>query len=222
MRILAALLFAAFAMAPAAAQVPTGALEALRRDFPAGHATLAAQLGGKTPEEGRRIAYEAIDRFLRAHVDEILAAPGPSIVALEARQGALLRSLGRQDVKACAIIGDRGFFGPEALASAPPPGLDEFGAALVAAAKAGAGAKSAPPPPTKEDFLAWMDAIAKIEPAVPVRNMLIDKAVRAAASDDHLCRGAAAMHEAAVALPGARGEIMSRTMLRYSISVQPD
>jgi hypothetical protein len=216
MRLLAALLLLVMA-APAVAQAPSGILEALRRDFPLDHAALVASLAGKPPEEARRLAYAGIDQFLRAHRDSILAAPGPALVAIEARQGALLRALETQDVRLCARVGDRGFFSAEALAGPAPQGLDDYGAALVAAAKAGAGGGGAPAPATREDLQAWLAAVARIEPAVPVRTMLSDRQVRAASSPEHLCRGAAAMHEAAVSLPAGPRERLSRTLLRSVI-----
>lgn len=228
MRPVAALLLLAAALAPAAAQAPVGpppagTMEALRRDFPLDHEALSRQLAGKAPDEARRLAYAGIDRFLRAHSSAILAAPGPSLVALEARQGALLRALERQDVRLCAVVGDRGFFGEDALAGPPPPGFDEFGAGLVAAAKAGAGPpRSAPAAATPEDVAAWFAMVARIEPDIPVRQMLGDRALRAASPPEKLCRGAAAMHESAAALSGGAGERMSRTLLRLSIGSAAD
>jgi hypothetical protein len=216
MRLLAALLLLGAAVGPVAAQPPSVILEALRRDFPADHAAIAASLAGKSPGEARRLAYAGFDAFLRRHRDSILAAPGPDLVAIEARQGALLRALEKQDVRLCATVGDRGFFSGEALAGPPPAGLDEYGAALVAAAKSGAGASGAEPA-SREDYLAWLAAVEKIEPAVPVRTMLSDRQVRAASSPEQLCRGAAAMHEAAVSLPAGQRERLSRTLLRSVI-----
>ncbi|HYI39528.1 MAG TPA: hypothetical protein VE053_04330 [Allosphingosinicella sp.] len=226
MRRLAALLI--FAAAPAAAQpsaapvaAPAGAsapiLEAMRRDFPLDHRAIAASFAGKPPEEARRLAYEGIDRFLRGRRDTILAAPGPLLVAIEARQGPMLRALGKQDVRLCASVGDRGFFSREALAGAEPAGLADYGLAMVEAAKAGF---RAPPtaPATKEDFEAWLAAVGKVEPAVPVRAMLFDPALRAAASADHLCRGAAAMHEAVAELQPGRRDRIARTVLASVIA----
>jgi hypothetical protein len=223
MRMLAALLLLGAATTPAVAQppanIPTATLEALGRDFPADHAALAGEIAGKPPEEARRAAYAGIERFLHDHLSEIASAPGPALVALEARQAALLRALGKQDVALCAIVGDRGLYGQEALAGLPPPGLDDFGVALVAAAKAG-GAGSPAASATAEDVEAWFAMLRKIEPDVPVQKMLIDKQLRAASSPDHLCRGAAAMHEAGAALPDGQGERMSRMLLRLSIAVR--
>lgn len=221
MRRLAALLILAAGLAPAAAQPPAGAsapiLEAIRRDFPLDHQAIAAALAGKPPAEARRLAYEGIDRFLRGRRESILAAPGPSLVAIEARQGAMLRALGKKDVRLCAAVGDRGFFSREALAGAEPAGLADYGAALVEAAKAGFRAP-APAAAAKEDFLAWLAAVEKIEPEVPVRAMLSDRELRAAASPDRLCRGAAAMHEAVAALPAGRRERVARTLLSSVIA----
>ncbi|HEX8624250.1 MAG TPA: hypothetical protein VF782_04140 [Allosphingosinicella sp.] len=216
MRLLAALLILAAGLDPAAAQPPQGGpaaiLAAIRRDFPLDHQAIASTLAGQAPEEARRLAYQGIDRFLRGRRASILGAPGPSLVAIEARQGAMLRALGRQDVRLCATVGDRGFFSREALAGAEPAGLAEYGIALVEAAKAGFRA-TATPPATKEDFLAWLTAVERIEPEVPVRAMLADRERRAAASPDHLCRGAAAMHEAVAALPAGPRERVARTLL---------
>jgi hypothetical protein len=221
MRILAALLL--FATAPAAAQPPAGMLEALRQDFPLDHEALSRQLAGKAPADARRIAYAGLDQFLRAHRPAILAAPGPVLIALEARQGALLRALEKQDVRLCAVVGDSGFFGQDALAGPPPPGLDEFGAGLIAAAKAGAGGtRASPAPAAAGDVAAWFEMVEKIEPEIPVRAMLGDRTLRAASPPESLCRGAAAMHEAAAALPGEAGERMSRTLLRLSIGSAGD
>lgn len=216
MRLLAALLIFAAGLAPAAAQPPTGAsapiLEAMRRDFPLDHQAIAAALADKPPEEARRLAYEGIDRFLRGRRTSILAAPGESLTAIEARQGAMLRALGKRDTRLCATVGDRGFFSREALAGAEPAGLADYGVALVEAAKAGFGA-AAVPAASKEDFNAWLAALERIEPEVPVRAMLFDGARRAAASPDHLCRGAAAMHEAVGTLPPGSRERIARTLL---------
>lgn len=217
MRILAVLLILVATVTRAAAQPPSGplerVLEAMRRDFPLDHRALATTLAGKPPEEARRLAYAGIDRFLRSRRAAILAAPGSALVSIEARQGAMLRALAKQDVSLCAKVGDRGFFSAEASAGAAPAGLDDYGVALVEAAKAGAG--GAPPQPlaTREDFLAWLAAVQKIEPGVPVRAMLADRELRARSSPDHLCRGAAAMHEAAAALPPGTAERIARTML---------
>ncbi|MGZ8286524.1 MAG: hypothetical protein ACXW27_06765 [Allosphingosinicella sp.] len=222
MRILAALLI--LFTAPAAAQ-PTAdpsapILEAMRRDFPLDHQVIAASVAGKAPEEARRLAYEGIDRFVRGRRASILAAPGPSLVAVEARQGAMLRALGKQDPRLCATVGDRGFFSREALAGAAPPGLADYGIALIEAAKAGSTTGRAAPPATKEDFLDWLAAVERIEPDVPVRAMLADRELRASASPDHLCRGAAAMHEGVAALAGARRERVARTLLSSVIAAQ--
>lgn len=217
MRILAALLILLASSAPAAAQPPAASLEpvldAIRRDFPLDHQALAATLSGKPPEEARRLAYAGIDRFLRGRRAAILAAPGPMLVSIEARQGALLRSLQKQDVALCATVGDRGFFSSEAAAGAAPGGLADYGVALVDAAKAGAGPARAPQLATGEEFLAWLAAVERIEPGVPVRAMLFDRELRARSSRDHLCRGAAAMHEAVATLPPPAAERVARTLL---------
>ncbi|HYG49133.1 MAG TPA: hypothetical protein VD846_14475 [Allosphingosinicella sp.] len=217
MRIPVALLVLAAALAPAAAQPPAApaglTLDAMRRNFPLDHQAIQATLAGKTPEEARRLAYAGIDRFLRSRRSAILAAPGPSLVAIEVRQGAMLRALGNQDVRLCASVGDRGFFSSEAAAGAPPPGLDAYGVALIEAAKAGAGSARAAPLATAEDFQAWLAAVRKIEPGVAVWEMLTDRELRARSTPDHLCRGAAAMHEAVGALPAEAGERVARTLL---------
>lgn len=217
MRFLAALLILVAAPAPAGAQPPSAApgltLEAMRRDFPLDHRAIDSTLAGKAPDEARRLAYAGIDRFLRSRRSAILAAPGSLLVAIEARQGAMLRALAKQDVRLCAVIGDRGFFSSEAAAAMPPPGLDAYGAALIEAAKAGTGTARSAPLATAEDFQAWLAAVRKIEPDVPVWEMLTDRELRAKASPDHLCRGAAAMHEAVGDLPAQGSERVARTLL---------
>jgi hypothetical protein len=221
MRFLASLLLLFLAAGPAGAQVPTAALEALRTSFPADHAALAAAIAGKPPAEARRIAYRRLETFFKSHRAAIAAAPGPALVAIEMRQAAMLRALERQDVSVCAAVGDRGFFSVEALGAAPPPGLDDYGAVLIAAAKAGAGA-AASPPAGRDDFLAWLAVAEKIVPDVPVRAMLTDRAVRAASSPDHLCRGAAALHEAVAKLPAPPAERMARTMIEVLLGTPAD
>ena len=219
MRLLVSLLLLAVA-APAAAQPPAATMEALRRDFPADHAALARQLAGKAPDEARRLAYAGIDDFLSAHRDSILAAPGPALLALETRQGALLRALGKRDTQLCATVGDRGFFSPEASAGAVPEGFDDYGVALVEAAKAGAAAPRAEPAPASaDDYRAWLEVVGRIEPDVPVQAMLTDRELRRASTPDHLCRGAAAMHEGAAALGGEAGERVARTLIRSVIGI---
>jgi hypothetical protein len=224
MRLLAFILVLAASAAPAQAQPPAGAsgpiLEAMRRDFPLDHRAVAEALAGKPPEEARRLAYDGIDRFLRGRRASILAAPGESLAAIEARQGAMLRALGKQEVRACAAVGDRGFFSPEALAAAEPPGLADYGVALIEAAKAGAG-KGAAPAAGKEDFESWLAAVERIAPDVPVRAMLVDRARRAASSPDHLCRGAAAMHEAVATLARGPRERVARTLLGSVLAAAP-
>lgn len=222
MRLLALLiLFAAPAAAQPPADAPAPILEAMRRDFPLDHQAIAASLAGKSPEQARLLAYEGIDRFVRGRGALILAAPGGSLVAIEARQGAMLRALGKQDVRLCATVGDRGFFSREALAGAAPPGLADYGIALIEAAKAGSGAGPPASRAAKQDLLDWLAAVERIEPDVPVRAMLADRALRAAASPDHLCRGAAAMHEGVAALPAEQRERVARTLLSSVIGASP-
>jgi hypothetical protein len=135
----------------------------------------------------------------------------------------MLRALEKQNVRLCAVIGDRGVFSQEALAGPAPPGLDEFGVGLIEAAKAGAGVSPIPPnPQAREDVAAWFAMVGKIEPDIPVGAMLSDRALRAAAPPVQLCRGAAAMHEAAVALPASQAERMSRILLGLSIGPPAD
>jgi hypothetical protein len=221
MRILAVFLLLSAVSAPVRAQPPAGApvrtLEALRRDFPLDHQAIAAVLAGKPPEDARRLAYAGIGRFLRSRSGAILAAPGTWLVAIEGRQAAMLRALGRQDSKLCAAVGDRGFFSAEAAAGAAPAGLDDYGVAMVEAAKAGAGTARAPDLATAEDFKAWLAAVARIEPDVPVWRMLQDPALRARSTPDQLCRGAAAMHEAVAALAPNSNARVARTVLRSVI-----
>lgn len=218
MRFAAALLILTASLAPAAAQPPaSGAvgpvIEALRRDFPIDHQAIAATLLGKPPEEARRRAYAAIDRFLRSHRAAILAAPGPSLVAIEARQGKMLRELAVRDSRLCAAIGALGFFGSEALAAESPPGLAEYGVALIEAAKAGAGSGRSAPLATQEDVAAWRSAVGKVEPRLAAWEILGDRGLRSKSTPDQLCRASAAMHEAVAALPAERAERVARTLL---------
>ncbi|HEY0112876.1 MAG TPA: hypothetical protein VGB59_06950 [Allosphingosinicella sp.] len=221
MRILVALLILTAAAAPANAQPPSDTLapilEAMRRHFPLDHQAIAASFAGKPPQEARRLAYAGIDRFLRSRRGAILAAPGSMLVALEARQGAMLRALAKRDVQLCAAIGDRGFFSGYALAGESPPGLNEYGVALIEAAKAGSGISPTTNPAAKEDFLGWLAAIEKIEPGVPVRAMLGDRELRARSAPDHLCRGAAAMHEAVAMLTPDRAGRVARALMESVI-----
>ncbi|HEU0133193.1 MAG TPA: hypothetical protein VFR28_00070 [Allosphingosinicella sp.] len=212
------ILAAAAASATASAQAPGGlpsrTLEAMRRDFPLDHQAIAATFAGKSPEEARRLAYAGIDRFLRSRNAAILAAPGSSLLAIEARQGALLRTLGRQDFRLCAAVSNRGFFSSEAAAAAAPAGLDEYGEALVEAAKTGGGAGGGATLMTGEDLQAWLAAVDKIEPGLPVWGMLSDPQLRARTGPDQLCRAGAAMHEAVATLPAGVRERVARTLLR--------
>jgi hypothetical protein len=216
MRILAALLLLAAAV-PAGAQPPTGALDAMRRDFPLDHQAIAATLEGKAPGEARRLAYAGMELFLRRHRQAILAAPGPSLVAIEARQGELLRALGKEDVRLCAAVGDSGFFSVAALAGPAPAGLDDYGIAMVEAATAGSMRPAAATATSREDYLAWLAVVDKIEPWIPVRAMLTDRNLRSTSSPENLCRGAAAMHEAVASLPADRGARVARTLINSVI-----
>jgi hypothetical protein len=204
---------AALAAQTPAPAVPSATLEAIRRHFPLDHRAIMTGVEGKSPPEARRAAYAGIDTFLRARRSSIVGGAPATVVALEARQGALLRSLGRLDVKACAVVGDRGFFSPQAADGPTPEGLDAYGAALVEAAAANVGRSALSPPASAADLGAWIARVEAIEPGVPVRRMLSDPAVRAAAGPDHLCRGAAAMHEAAASLPSGPAERVSRMLL---------
>lgn len=222
LRVIVALLFASAAWMPVSAQTetltPLRTFEAMQRSFPTDHRALVGSLIGKTPKEARRLAYAGIESFLRTRRAAILAAPRASLIALEAQHAAMLRGLERKSTRLCAAIGDRGFFSPEALSGEPPLGLDNYGVALVEAARDGVGRQVLAPPASKEDFEAWLGVVEKIEPALPVRAMLSDKDLRMNASPDHLCRGAVAMHEAIAALPPDQGERMARILLGAAIA----
>lgn len=201
MRLLIALGLFAAAPVAAAAQAPhRPVLEALRLSFPKEHSALEARLAAQPPEAARRLVSEAMVRFQLTHKQAILAAPGARLIALEVRYGAMLRALGARDMRLCAILGDRGVFGKEARAAAPFAGLDEHAVALIEAAAAGAG-RAAPAPANGADFRALMTEVERREPGVPVRQMLADRELRLRSSDEHLCVGAAAMHEAIAGLP---------------------
>jgi hypothetical protein len=201
-------------LSAAAAQAPASTQEALRRHFPQEHQALAGTMAGKAADEARRSAFAWIDGFVRERREAILAAPPASLLALEARQAALLRALEAQDPALCAVAGDRGFFTPAAAAAPPLPALDSFGAALVEAAAAGAAAPpSLAPPPTAQDVAAWMQAVKRIAPDVPVESFLRDQSARARATPLQLCRGAAALHEAVAALPPEQGPRIARLLL---------
>jgi hypothetical protein len=86
-------------------------------------------------------------------------------------------------------------------------------AARAGASAPGGGAAAA----TAADFRAWLDAVKRIEPDVPVEAMLLDKAVRDKAPADHLCRGAAAMHEAVAALPPEAAARMARQLVSAAV-----
>ena len=172
MRILAALLFLATASVPAAAQPRPGPRSGSWRRCAATSRSIIRPSRRLSPASRRRRPgawlMRASTASCAAAAGAILAAPGASLVAIEARQGALLRALGRQDMRLCAAVGDRGFFSSAAAAAAAPAGLDDYGVALVEAAKAGAGSRPRRPLATKEDFTAWLAAVGKIEPDVPV------------------------------------------------------
>jgi hypothetical protein len=121
--------------------------------------------------------------------------------------------LGKEDVQMCAAVGDSGFFSVAALAGSAPPGLDDYGVALVQAAAAGTPGSVAAPAASREDYLAWLAVVDKIDPWIPVRAMLADRSLRFKSSPDNLCRGAAAMHEAVASLPPDQGARVARTLL---------
>lgn len=220
MRILLGLILLAGAPAMAWAQNAGPVLEALRRSFPVEHGALSAQVRGQPAAAQRRLAGEAMERFRLNHLESILAAPGSRLIALEVRHGAMLRALQRRDVRLCALLGDRGFLGPEARAAAPPPGLDDYAVAVIEAAAAGRG-RPAPAAVTREDFQAWFDAVARREPNVPVRQMLTDRALRERATPEQMCAGAAAMHEAVADLPPERAARVAATLTRSALGVRP-
>ncbi|TFI58807.1 hypothetical protein E2493_08070 [Sphingomonas parva] len=220
MKSLLAMLLAGGAIAAAQAQAPSPApatMDALRRNFPADHGTLAASLAGKSIRETAPLVHAGMQRFLQSHRESIVAAPPATILALEARQAALLRAVERKDVQVCARVGDRGLFSTEMLPALPVAGLDEYGAALIEAARPAAG-KTAAPDPNAEDLTAWIAAIEKIQPDVPVQKMLLDREFRAAATPAQLCRGAAAMHEAVAKLPQPQAERVARMLLKSSVA----
>ena len=208
-----ALLLAA-AASPALAQSPSPRLlQSLRTHFPQEHSALAARLAGQSPAAARLIAAEALEKFHQDNLESILAAPGASLIAIEARHGFMLRSLQARDMKLCAGVGDRGFFSAQARAGAPADGLDDYAVALVEAAAAGRG-RSAPQAATAEDFNLWLAEIERRNPNVPVRAMLLDRELRLRSSDEHLCVGAALMHEATSRLPPDRGARVAAVLVR--------
>jgi hypothetical protein len=206
------------AASPVLAQSPsTRLLQSLRTHFPQEHSALAARLVGQSPAAARLMVGEAMEKFHQAHLDSILAAPAAQLIAIEARHGAMLRSLQRRDMHLCAVVGDRGFFSPPARAGTPPDGLDDYAVALIEAAAAGRG-RSAPAAPTRQDLLDWLAALERRDSSVPVRAMLQDRELRLRSSDEHLCVGAALMHETAAGLPAEQAARVSATLVRSVLS----
>jgi hypothetical protein len=204
----------AAAASPALAQSPSPRLlQSLRTHFPQEHEALAARLADQSPASARLIAAEWLEKFHQDHLQSILAAPGASLIAIEARHGAMLRSLQRRDLRLCSVVGDRGFFSRDARAAAPPEGIEDYSIALIEAAAAGRG-RAAPQAAANEDFLAWFAEMERRDPSVPVRAMLQDRDLRRSSSDEHLCVGAALMHEAAAALPPDRAARIAAVLVR--------
>jgi hypothetical protein len=189
----------------------------MRTHFPQEYSALATRLAGKSARDGRLILLEALESFQRRHIKEIIAAPGATLIALESRHGAMLRSLQARDMRLCSLIGDRGFFSPEARAHEPPEGLDDYAVALVEAAVAGRG-QAPHPGPTANDFEAWMVEVERRGTQVPVRAMLRDRALRTSASAEHLCVGAALMHEAATRLPPEQALRVSAALAKSTLA----
>ncbi|HEY5723543.1 MAG TPA: hypothetical protein VIT45_14605 [Allosphingosinicella sp.] len=214
--VLLGVLIAAVASPAAAQPASPRVLESLRTHFPEDHSALAARLAGQSPEAARLMLAEALEKFQQERLQAILAAPGARLIAIEARHGALLRALQARDMRLCAVVGDRGFFSREARAGPAPEGLDDYAIALIEAAAAGRG-RAAPRPAAKEDFQAWLVELERRDPSVPVRFMLQDRELRRSSSDEHLCVGAALMHEAAAALPPEQAARVAATLIRSVI-----
>ena len=212
MRALMAAAFLFGAATAAQGQDMPSITEALQRNFPERHAELAGKLAGETHANARQVVSETMDRFLEDYRADIVAAPGPRLIAVEADAGRMLRALGRQDMAFCAVVGDRGFFSPEALDGAPPPGLDDYGAALIEAAAAGRG-RAAPQKAALEDVTDWLAHVARREPGIPVKDFLSDRELRRTASDAQLCGGAAVMHEAVSDLPAESAARMAAMLV---------
>ena len=222
MRLLLTLIALAIAV-PASGQAPAepgaAVLDAIRRQFPEEQAAISSAVSGRIGDAARPAAHAAIDAFLGRHAAAIGAAPGPALVAIEARHAAVLKAVARKDVALCAVAGDRGLFSAPALPAFAAEGLGDYGVALVEAAKAGATpAATAPELPTQDDLKAWLAQVERIAPDVPVGRMLADKAVRQSASADHLCRGAVAMHEAVGALPAAQAGRIARVLVAATVA----
>jgi hypothetical protein len=228
---MAAILLASAFAAPASAQAATAApsaqaaapapiLGALKRHFPAEHAELSASLAGKPAAETRRLVYRAMLQFQRNHADEILGAPDKTLLALEATQARLLEAIAARDTGLCAKLGDRGFWGAEAQAAAPPPGIEKYGAELIEAAAAGQDKAGAGDPDVK-DLNAWIAGAERLAPGVQVERMLTDAQARAAASPQQLCTAMIALHKAVAGLPVEQGARISAMMLGSLLMMEP-
>lgn len=199
---------------PAPAQpVSPRVMDSLRSHFPGEASALATRLAGRPPEAARLLLGEAMEKFHQDHVQEIVAAPGATLIALERRHAAMLRSLAPRDMKLCATVGNLGFFSGDARSVAPPEGLDDYAVALIEAAAAGRG-RPAPRPASKEDIEALLAEVDRRGPQVPVRRMLMDKAFRATVGDEKLCIGAALLHESAAALPPEQAAAASMLLIK--------
>jgi hypothetical protein len=213
-RLIAMLAALLASMSPALAQSPSPrVLQSLRSHFPEEASALSARLAGRSPQAARLLLGEAMERFHQVHLNEILAAPGARLIALETRHGRMLRSLEKRDKKLCAVVGNLGFFSREARSGAPAEGLDDYSVALIEAAAAGRG-RAAPRAPSQEEVQAWLAEAERRGPEVPVRAMLRDRQFRASAGDHNLCVGAALLHEAAAALPSEQAAAVSASLVR--------
>ena len=196
-------------------------LAALAHRFPAEHRSLVAGLAGASGAELDRRLNQGLGGFFKGKTEEILRAPGPMLVALEGRHGALLRAIGREDVPLCAVIGDKGFFSGRALPRSQQGALVSLGVTLIETAHAGAGrtAAEAVRGADAADLQAWLARVDAIEPQAGVRQLLSDSALRAAAPPARLCYGAAAMHEAATSLPPDQGARVATLLLRSLLDI---
>jgi len=92
--------------------------------------------------------------------------------------------------------------------------------ALVEAAAAGAG-RPPPEPADPADVQAWLAAVNRQAPDVPLLRLLAEPARRASATPHELCAGAAATHEAVAALTPQQAARIAPTLVRAVLDQSP-
>lgn len=191
----------------------------LKRNFPAEYEPFLDRMftevlaAGGSEADAHRVGFEGMRRFFIQKLGDVVNAPAEKLIALNAAQLALVKTLAVEDRALCAEYVSTGFRAGTRLPAAAERGSVEVSLRMIEAAAAGARAPrdGSRGHVAEKAAAAFVAEVLKIDPSL--QPLLVDEAAHAKAPPERICAFGDAIYTAIGKLPVGTGADISAFLL---------